>query len=192
MHETDDVTPDARAPARQLERVLRDRAEALARGADRGRRRATEVHLIAVVGDVTVAVPAGVVRHVVPVGHLARLPGSGPAIVGLSAALGRVIPVAGAAALLHVPAAPRTAGARLVLVDDGDDALLGILVDRVEELTPVDRDDVRPAVAPSSLETGLLAGVTSDGHHVLDVGAVLADPRLWPPGSPAPSRSEGT
>ena len=162
----------------ELLSVLRERARSLAGARVDVQRAAGEVHVVAHVGDVNLAIPAARARHVVVPGPLAHVPGAPTLIVGICAVLGQLVPVADVAALLGVPRSGELPG-RLVVIDDGS-ALLGLLVDRVEGLTTVHPDDVRSTTSGGA-PAGVLAGTDASGAFVLDVEAVLADPRLWPP-----------
>lgn len=78
------------------------------------------------------ALPAEVARQVRPLDTLTPLPGSGGALLGLSAAAGRVVPVADLHALLDLPTPPADhRRAPLLLLLDSQGQALGLPVDEV-------------------------------------------------------------
>lgn len=140
--------------------------------------------LVFSVGDIRLAVPVHRVREVLPPGPTTRLPSGAPAMAGVRAVRSAVVALADPSVLLALDGgASPPAEARFAVVLDHPVAPVGLLADRVvgvlaavAGIQPV-RDDE------------LLEGVTGDGVPVLDVDAVLAEPRL----STAPSdRRQGT
>ncbi|KMO12881.1 chemotaxis protein CheW, partial [Methylobacterium platani] len=109
-----------------------------------------------------VALPAGLVRAVAPVPALIRLPGAPPAVSGLAALRGGVVPVLDLARLLAPAAAPFPPG-RLVLAEI--DGPVGLLVGRVSGPT-VDPGPARiidlPAVV-AGLRSGRPLGASVAG-----------------------------
>lgn len=175
--------PSERAVA-DVEEVLRARARALAvpRGAREVDGRSTELHLVARIGDRTVAVPAARARHVVASTPLARLVGCGTAVVGLAAVHGELIPIVDVSALLQLDTDGSTAGRHFVVVDD-DEGSIGLVVDQVVALRSLHPDEVAAGV--SAHPSGAVAGVAPGGLYVLDLDGLLADPRLRPPAAVA-------
>lgn len=173
-------------PDPEVERILAERARALAvpRSGDLDET-SVEAHLLTRVGDRVVAIPARSARHVVPATRVARLVESGTAIAGLAVVHGELTPVADLAGLLQleVGSGPATGG-HFVVVDD-DDGALALLVDEVEGLRSLDLSDVGVDSAAEASAPGLVAAVAAGGVYVLDLAAVLADSRLWPPAEPA-------
>lgn len=164
----------------EVQRILRERAQALAseRVAEAGDG-SGELHVVAAVGDRRVGIPAVASRHVVPATPLASLVDCGPAIAGLAAVQGELVPVADLAVLLQVERTTgRTGSTRFLVVDDGEDAL-ALLVDDVEGMRVLDAGGTAGERAAEGAGTGLVRGVVGD-VYVLDLAAVLADDRGWP------------
>ena len=104
------------------------------------------------------ALPAEVTRQVRPLGALTPLPAAGGALLGLSAAAGRVVPVADLCALLGLSAADHPAPLLLLLDTQGQ--TLGLPVDEVIGFT---EDPQTPGDDLLSAET--LLGSFQDGHR---------------------------
>lgn len=164
----------------EVQRVLQERAQALAsrRAVDDGDR-SDELHLVARVGDRSVGIPAAAARHVVPATPLTTLVDCGPAIAGLAAVTGELVPVADLGTLLQIERTTgRTRSSHFVVIDDGEHAL-ALLVDEVEGMRHLDISETTGEHAPESVATRLVRSVVG-GTYVLDLPAVLADDRGWP------------
>ena len=145
---------------------------------------AGDLHLIARVGSQRVAVPITSLRSVAPVPPITRLSMEGELLTGLIALAGEVVEVVDLARLLGIHSSNEPD--RLIMVVQDGDASLALTVDGVdgqEALLPylIDRIDLSDAerLAPASIATP----VGRDGLLALDVSALLADPRLSPPGA---------
>lgn len=127
------------------------------------------------VGERVLALPAAAARQVRPLDILSPLPGSGGALLGLSAAAGRVVPVADLRALLDWPADTsdqhKDRRAPLLLLLDIQDQTLGLPVDDVIGFT---EDPQTPGDELLSSET--LLGSFQDGHrgHLLHPELLLS------------------
>ena len=123
------------------------------------------------VGERVLALPAAAARQVRPLDILSPLPGSGGALLGLSAAAGRVVPVADLRALLQWPAVGSDRRAPLLLLLDIQDQTLGLPVDDVIGFI---EDPQTPGDELLSSET--LLGSFQDGHrgHLLHPELLLS------------------
>lgn len=112
-------------------------------------------------GGRVLALPAEVTRQVRPLDTLTPLPGGGGALLGLSAAAGRVVPVADLHALLNLPA-PHADDQRapLLLLLETQGQALGLPVDEVIGFT---EDPQTPGSDLLSPET--LLGSFQDGQR---------------------------
>jgi chemotaxis signal transduction protein len=161
------------AGARDLA-VLASRAADLARPLEQERATASVEVLLATVGGEQVAVPVEALREVRPPTLLAPVPGTSPALVGIVGGRGEALVVASLATLLGL-ASPVAPTGQWVLVLDDPAAPVGLLVDTVGDVVSVDSQDL------SSLResSALIAAVGPGGVLVLDIPAVLGDPRLF-------------
>lgn len=182
-------TPERSAD--DVDEVLQARARALAvpRSAQAADERSAELHLVARIGDRTVAIPAARARHVVPSTPLARLVECGTAISGLAAVHGDLVPIADVSALLQLGGDDGpTQGSHFVVVDD-EGSRIGLVVDEVVELRSLHPGDV--AADSSGTRSGSITGVAPGGVYVLDLDGLLADSRLWPPGTMTDPKGTG-
>jgi purine-binding chemotaxis protein CheW len=86
-------------------------------------------HLLVRIADVDYAVPVTLVREVVRVEHITRIPDAPPRMRGLTTVHGRLLPVLDAALSLGGAITPVDAAARLVVVECGG-RRFGVLVAR--------------------------------------------------------------
>lgn len=112
-------------------------------------------------GGRVLALPAEVARQVRPLDTLTPLPGSGGALLGLSAAAGRVVPVADLPALLDLPApAGDDRRAPLLLLLDTQGQTLGLPVDEVIGFTEDPQTPGKDLLSPTTL-----LGSFQEGHR---------------------------
>lgn len=170
--------PEA-GPEVDVARVLAERARLLA---EPGEERAPvgESHLLAAAGGAKVALPTARARNVVAARPLSRLPGSGAAIIGLAAVQGGLVPVVDLSLLIAGAGGGAAAYGQLLLIDDRA-SRLGLRVDRVEGLISLGDAEHGARSAEPSTTPGLVARVAPGGVLVLDLDALLADPRLRAP-----------
>jgi chemotaxis signal transduction protein len=168
--------------------VLAARAALLARPAATPRHTGRDA-LIVTLADERYALPLDRVRLVVPEPRIVGVPDLPPPYLGIAQLQGELWAVASLADLLRVTAAapPRFA----VLVGEGA-AELALAVDGVEGVEAPDGGAGEPAAGglpgglPGGLSGGLLGGMTDAGLGLIDLDALLADPRLALPGSQPP------
>lgn len=165
------MSPDPVVEVESPEVILRARAQVLARPStadDRDSAPAIVLHI----GTARVAVPVHRVRIVAAPGPVAAIPRSGHLLVGARLVGGEVIALADLGPVLGSQSDSPTAS-RTVVVLDSAAAPLGIVADHVANIE-VDAEIATGDTSPS----GFVAGVTGDGVVLLDVDAVLADPRF--------------
>lgn len=138
-----------------------------------------DLHLIVRAGGERVAVRMSALRSVVPPPPMTGLQVDGLALVGLVALSGEVVPVVELATLLGREGFANHAEPMLVVLDDAG-YQLALKVDGVEG-----HETLRPHLAAHiDLSDSAAGGATlttpvgGEGLSVLDVDALLADPRL--------------
>ena len=110
-------------------------------------------------GEVFLGVPIDRVREIVLVPDITPVPESGDVVRGIINLRGRILPVLDLGHRLGVSRAPRDRSGRIVVVEQGADHLLGLLVDDASEVLRIAEGSVSP---PPELLSGLLgAGVQS-------------------------------
>jgi purine-binding chemotaxis protein CheW len=165
---------EQRAPeASEVQRVLRERAAALARvPAHATARQATLELLQFTLGEERCAIEAGYVTEVIRLGELTRLPGAPAHLLGIINLRGDLLPVFELRKLLNAATLEPSEHTRiLVLGRQGPEAC--VLADRVHELAHV----VSSAIIAQSPALGsardYLRGVTRDALVVFDAVALL-------------------
>ncbi|MBI5162948.1 MAG: chemotaxis protein CheW [Magnetospirillum sp.] len=94
------------------------------------------------------AVGVETVREILDVGAIVRLPNAPPFLIGLSDVRGQAVPVIDLRIKLGLPATPYTENTRIVVLDipaGGRPMVLGLLADRVFEVTALDGGGADPA-----------------------------------------------
>jgi len=165
------LAPRAQDP-RRAERVLAERARALAAPPPRELAREALATLAVDAGGERYALPLTAVLRVELTGAVARIPGAPPGVAGVANLQGTALPLLDLPALLALPGA--TAERRrwsVVLGRRGPE--LAIAADALE-LVDVPRERLAPA--------GPRLGVTCDGRVVLDAEAILRPAAAAAPG----------
>lgn len=144
-----------------------------------------EAHLVVRAAGRRLGIPAHRVRHVSETPVITPLAGMPPAIVGMAAVLGELVAVADLTVILD-PAASPTRRGHLVAVDDGGE-MLGMLVDALEDLQPIDLTGATPDVPTAD---GLLQSTAGD-VLLIHLDTLLTDPRLAPTTDRRPHTAEG-
>jgi purine-binding chemotaxis protein CheW len=132
--------------------------------------------LIFRLGPLICAVPAAVVREVIPADPPVRIPGSAKAVAGLLNVRGMLLTVVDgrlAAGLSEVGASPES-----VLILDRGDRSVGLAVDLVEDLVEVESAALVAGEAMPGVEPGLVKAV---GEHAGMIFAVLDTEALFAP-----------
>ncbi len=169
--------PVARDPE-TVQRILRERADALARPLD------AEDHS-EMMGTVGLAVGgeryAIELRHVAGVEHVVKvtpLPGTPRFWAGLANVHGAVRPILDLREYLQVDAAADAVPPATIVVVAASGTMVGLLCDDASDVTWIPRRDIAPPL-PSSRPGGpVLSGIMPDLAGVLNLEALLADPAL--------------
>jgi purine-binding chemotaxis protein CheW len=138
---------EARAPAAPIER---------------------ELHLVTFdLGAESYAVPIAMVREIVRLGDLTRVPNAPPHIRGVMNLRGRVLPVVELRTRLGLPALDPTPAARIVVAEVRG-RRLGYLVDRVAQVTRIGEGSV--SIPPDEVVNGsgaAITGIARKGERLL-------------------------
>lgn len=178
--------PPAGAPmeiARDTAAILRERArrlaqpESLQRGVEAAAGAAREM-LEFRLADERYAVDSAFVREVHPLKNLTSLPCTPAFVAGIMNLRGRIVAVIDLKRFLGLPERGLTDLHRIVLV--GDDTIeFGLLADVSVGMLRVEPAELQPPL-PTLTEIGAryIQGITADRLVVLDMPAILGDPRL--------------
>lgn len=159
-------------------RILEARAAVLARAPEtEGSARTVEL-VVLIAGDQRFGIALGHVQEIQPLRSPAPIPGTPPHWRGLINLRGQLYPVLDLAAYLGLRAPGGSEAEQAVLVR-GAGLVIALLAVEVAEVRRVPAQDVLPSLSEA---LGPIAhwvlGVTPDLITVLDIEAMLADPRL--------------
>jgi purine-binding chemotaxis protein CheW len=101
---------------------------------------ATQALMLCLAGEVF-AIDARYVREILDPAPVTRVPGARPYVSGVLNVRGKVIPLADLRIRFGVPPAPITSDSRFVVLEvdfDGDPTTIGIVADKVYEVTELD------------------------------------------------------
>lgn len=165
--------------------LLAERAHALARRAESAPA-GEELTVVGFsIGDEAFRIEAQLVREVVRLRHLAKVPGAPVAVRGVTTYRGEILALVDVRAALGRPDAG-LADLLWVVVVGTAAAEFGLVADSVAEVTSVRVDELRPLPGEASAAAwGRARAVTADVALVLDGAALLADAGLF-------TLSEGT
>lgn len=170
--------------ARDTTAVLRRRSAALARPAAGTDHTPTSEVLVVTVAGRRFGLDGQHVSQVLQGPDLCRLPHGCGALTALVSSRGAAVPVADLGELLGSEGQNNRP---YVVLLEGGESPVGVLVDTVHEVRPLAARDVR--ATPGARGGALEVGVTTDGLVLLDLPRLLADPRLHPRSATAPPRS---
>ncbi len=164
-----------REPGESREAILASRAARLAaRDAqgDGARRRTPCV--FSTFDRQRLAIPADRVRFVAPAPPVTALPGLPPWFAGVAAPRGQLVSILDPRGLVGPSPSP-PAPMRFLIVLQGPQGALGLLMESLAGFGEASLDDLRPAPFDGGLA---LQGVWEDGTGLLDVTALMDDPRV--------------
>lgn len=166
-------------PPEEVKRILRDRAQALAKPL-------AEVRTAAEVLDLLVfslpgeryGIETSHVLEVISLRELAPVPCTPPVILGVVNHRGRILPVLDLRRLFTLPGQGVTEGGRVVAVEAGG-MTFGIFADAVAGTIQVaDHEIAHPLVTLTGGLQAFIRGVTGEMVVVLDLEALVRDPRI--------------
>lgn len=164
-------SPDA------VERILRDRAAALARPEETPSQvRQTLELLLLPVGDERYGIERDRVLEVAPLRNLIPLPGTPAAVAGIVNWRGRMLAVINLAALFRLPHRTRDTAIQMVVVES-EPIVFCLLATGPTQFTTASDGPTLPA-AGSSERTPYIKQVTQEMVSVLDLGALAQAPEI--------------
>ena len=118
------------------------------------------------------------VREVCPLKDLTPLPCTPPFLLGIVNVRGRIVPVVDLKKFFDLSEQGLTDLHRIILVE-GNDVELGLLADAAVGVRAIPVAAVQPALPTlTGIRSDYLKGVTGERLVILDVGRILADPRI--------------
>lgn len=162
-------------PADDADRVLRERARALARPVRRTDDAGdAATYVIFRVGDGRYAVEAAAARGAVPLRQVAALPGVPAFVRGLFNHRGRVLPVVDLAALWQLPPPPGDVAPEWGVLVSVDEVEFVLVAQELGEVRPIPPATIEPLDHHPTLNVRHLRGL-ADGVLLLDLPALLPD-----------------
>jgi purine-binding chemotaxis protein CheW len=172
---TIEIKPDPGLSVEELNQILKERAEALARVPAQTPENLLHVLRVEIAGE-SYAVDVGLVREVRQVDRITPVPGVPRHFAGVINLRGEILTVLDIRPIFELEA-PGRQGSIIVLSVDGRS--VGLLADTAVRVLRLPADSIGP---PLSTFTGARAeyvkGVASDGTVLLDVQRLLQDPQL--------------
>lgn len=165
--------------APEAKQILRDRARALARPAQRAPTAAPglEVLEFSVAGE-RYAIETRYVSEVRPLKELTPLPGTPRYVIGVVNVRGRILPVLDLKKFFDLPEHGLTDLNRVILVEGGG-LELGLLADVVAGVRVIAEESLQPSLPTlTGIRGQYLRGVTAECLTVLDLAHILADPKI--------------
>lgn len=166
-------------PPEEVKRILRERAQALARPREEvgAPAEVLELLVLALAGE-RYGIETAHVLEVLPLRELTPLPGTPSFVLGVVNHRGRILPVLDLRRLFDLTGQGVTEGSRVVAVEAGG-MMFGIFADAV---TGVVRIGVDALASPPATLAGdrqaFIRGVTGEMVAVLDLEALARDPRI--------------
>lgn len=164
--------------AADAERILRERAQALARVPERPVDGSTLELLEFTLARERYAVESRHVAEVHPLRDLTPLPGTPPFVLGIVNVRGRILPVLDLKKFFDLPEQGLTDLHRIILIR-GNDMELGLLADTVTGVRSVAAESLQHSLPTlTGIRAHYLKGVTDGRLVVLDLERVLHDPKI--------------
>lgn len=161
------------------QRVMQERARVLARPILTEERDDTVELVVLTLGPERYGVDSRRAREVHPLADLAPVPGTPPFWAGIVNVRGTLYPVLDLHRYLELPEAAGSGGDKKVLLVSGSSLTIGLLVDDLPGIRRVQAAAVgSPLGGTSEAARRIVRGITDDLLAVLDVDALLSDPRL--------------
>jgi purine-binding chemotaxis protein CheW len=166
-------------PPEQAQRILRERAQALARPPEEVSLPTVKLEcLVFSLGGERCGIETAYIVDVLRFADLTRVPGTPPFVLGVMNHRGRVLPVLDIQRLLGTAETTATSGSRVLTVEAGGMSF-GILADAVAGRIRVGAEELAPPPAGRvGVGASVVRGVTDEMVAILDVDALVRDPRI--------------
>jgi purine-binding chemotaxis protein CheW len=166
-------------PNAEADRILRARAQALARPPRRAPAAGTMLELLEFsLASERYALETRHVQEVQPLRELTPLPCTPPFVLGIVNVRGRILPVLDLKRFFDLPERGLTDLHRIILVR-GNELELGLLADVIVGVRNIAADSLQPSLPTlTGIRADYLKGVSEDRLVVLDLERILSDPKI--------------
>ena len=163
----------------EQQQILRARAETLARRQERPEKAENTLQVIAfVLASETYGIESRFIREIHPLKDITAIPCTPPFVIGMINVRGQIITVINVKTFFDLPEQGLSDLNQVILVQNSETEL-GILADAVLGVRLVPHAALQPSLPTfSGIRAEYLRGVTQERMAVLDVGAILSDPRI--------------
>jgi purine-binding chemotaxis protein CheW len=168
-----------KSETQDAQRILHDRALALARSPEAAPNAGTSLELLEFgLAEERYALEHRWVGEVCPLKDLTPLPRTPPFVRGIVNVRGRILPVFDLKRFFELPEKGLTDLHRIILVRDAD-LELGILADAIIGMRSVPADSLQSSLPTlTGIRGDYLKGVTAERLVVLDLARILTDPKI--------------
>ncbi|HEY2600509.1 MAG TPA: chemotaxis protein CheW [Thermoleophilaceae bacterium] len=178
MAGTQQLPPDARGSEADIDRILRERAAALARSSDDAESDDETLRVIVLAtGGERYGIEVQDVLEVEPLTDITPIPGTPAFWAGVVNLRGSMYPVLDLERYLGLPPSHDGREPKIVLVSTVG-LTVGLLADEVPGISNIRVAELAPPVAAERGGARVVRGVTPGMLSVLDLDALLADPAL--------------
>ena len=159
--------------------ILRARARVLARAPAHAPVAAARLEVLEFrLAQERYAVETRHVREVYPLKDLTVVPCTPPFVLGIVNVRGRILPVLDLRILFDLPEQGLTDLHRIILIE-GNELVVGLLADATLGVRAIPADSLQPSLSTlTNIGSEYLKGVTAEHLVVLEVGRILADPKI--------------
>jgi purine-binding chemotaxis protein CheW len=155
--------------------ILEERARALAHHTDESAVEATISVLTFHLAKEIYAVPVELVREIRPLNRLTRVPFAPDFVEGVMNLRGNLLTLINLRRFLGITT--ERSDLQMVMVVEANGLEIGILTDRVSDVLTLPFSDLKPAPM-NTLAASYIDGVSAEGIIVINLIALLADPKL--------------
>jgi purine-binding chemotaxis protein CheW len=163
----------------EIKRVLKSRAQALAKPPEQTTAPAVELELLvcSVAGE-RYGIKTDYVREVVRTLRLTPMPCTSPIIAGIANYRGLILAVLDLRRLFNLPGDGPSEGSRIVVVESGG-RTFGIMTDSTTEILTAGTHELASPPTMLSIECqSFIQGITDKMIAVMDIDAIGQDPRI--------------
>ncbi len=165
--------------AEDTQRILKERAQALAREAVQAEAADAGIEVIEfLLVHERYAVASEHVREVYPLEELTPLPCTPPFVLGIVNLRGEIISVIDIKKFFDLPEKGLTDLNKVIVLESGD-MVFGIVADAISGMRRISRSEIQPSLPTlTGIREDYLQGVTVERVVILDAGKLLADEKL--------------
>lgn len=168
---------DDELDAPTLQRILQERALALAQLEQPPTGQAIQGYVVFALGKEKYGIPIQAVQEIRPLAPITRIPNTPPFYLGLVNLRGHLYPVLNLSRYLNLPEPVPSAKAKLVLVAAANLEMC-VRVDQVLSIDWIADAEIEPLIEASANWSPVVRGTTPQWLSILDPDRLVSDPQL--------------